>query len=77
MQITPQLMALGYATGKACLPDHTGACMRSLLNTALSHIFSLTGVYPPTDRISVLTCKPFSTHQRVYYLMFLLLILQK
>ncbi|KAA1476002.1 hypothetical protein DENSPDRAFT_883981 [Dentipellis sp. KUC8613] len=35
-QITPQLMALGYATGKAVLPDHTG-------------------VYPPTDRISVLT----------------------
>ncbi|KAK0461121.1 uncharacterized protein EV420DRAFT_1530370 [Desarmillaria tabescens] len=35
-QITPQLMALGYATGKAVLPDHTG-------------------VYPPTDRMSVLT----------------------
>ncbi|KAI0051901.1 hypothetical protein FA95DRAFT_1554134 [Auriscalpium vulgare] len=35
-QITPQLMALGYATGKAVIPDHTG-------------------VYPPTDRMSVLT----------------------
>ncbi|EGO00296.1 hypothetical protein SERLA73DRAFT_160225 [Serpula lacrymans var. lacrymans S7.3] len=35
-QITPQLMALGFATGKAVLPDHTG-------------------VYPPKDRISVLT----------------------
>ncbi|KAL1664755.1 hypothetical protein GGF50DRAFT_101455 [Schizophyllum commune] len=35
-QITPQLMALGYATGRAILPDHAG-------------------VYPPTDRISVLT----------------------
>ncbi|KAH7923733.1 hypothetical protein BV22DRAFT_565395 [Leucogyrophana mollusca] len=35
-QITPQLMALGFATGKAVLPDHTG-------------------VYPPNDRISVLT----------------------
>ncbi|KAK0212696.1 hypothetical protein DFS33DRAFT_1283823 [Desarmillaria ectypa] len=35
-QITPELMALGYATGKAVLPDHTG-------------------VYPPTDRMSVLT----------------------
>jgi len=34
--ITPQLMALGYATGKAVLPDHTG-------------------IYPPTDRMSVLT----------------------
>ncbi|KAF8997919.1 hypothetical protein BDQ17DRAFT_1362845 [Cyathus striatus] len=35
-QITPELMALGYATGKAIIPDHTG-------------------VYPPTDRMSVLT----------------------
>jgi hypothetical protein len=39
IQITPQLMALGYATGKAIIPDHHG-------------------VYPPTDRISVLTCTP-------------------
>ena len=23
-QITPQLMALGYATGKAVMPDHAG-----------------------------------------------------
>ncbi len=37
-QITPQLMALGYATGKSILPDHTG-------------------VHPPTDRMSVLTCE--------------------
>ncbi|KAI0319143.1 hypothetical protein OF83DRAFT_1033085, partial [Amylostereum chailletii] len=36
VQITPQLMSLGYATGKAIMPDHTG-------------------VYPPTDRMSVLT----------------------
>ncbi|KAK1236169.1 hypothetical protein PQX77_000578 [Marasmius sp. AFHP31] len=35
-QITPQLMALGYATGRAIVPDHTG-------------------VYPPTDRISIIT----------------------
>ncbi|KAJ7594146.1 hypothetical protein C8J56DRAFT_926086 [Mycena floridula] len=35
-QITPQLLALGFAAGKAVLPDHTG-------------------VYPPTDRMSVLT----------------------
>ncbi|TFK44682.1 hypothetical protein BDQ12DRAFT_30183 [Crucibulum laeve] len=35
-QITPELMALGYATGRAILPDHTG-------------------IYPPTDRMSVLT----------------------
>ncbi|KAG6878479.1 hypothetical protein C0992_008104 [Termitomyces sp. T32_za158] len=35
-EITPQLMALGYATGKSVLIDHTG-------------------VYPPLDRLSVLT----------------------
>ncbi|EKM54260.1 uncharacterized protein PHACADRAFT_257986 [Phanerochaete carnosa HHB-10118-sp] len=33
---TPQLMALGYATGKVVQPDHTG-------------------IYPPTDRMSVIT----------------------
>ncbi|KAI9442121.1 hypothetical protein H4582DRAFT_1809110 [Lactarius indigo] len=36
VQITPQLMALGYATGRNIIPDHAG-------------------VYPPVDRISVLT----------------------
>ncbi|KAH8083776.1 hypothetical protein BXZ70DRAFT_900614 [Cristinia sonorae] len=35
-QVTPQLLALGYATGKAIYPDHAG-------------------VYPPTDRMSVIT----------------------
>ncbi|KAL7281799.1 hypothetical protein ACG7TL_005122 [Trametes sanguinea] len=35
-EVTPQLMALGYATGKAVLPSHVG-------------------VYPPTDRMSVIT----------------------
>jgi hypothetical protein len=37
VQITPQLMALGYTTGKDITIDHTG-------------------IYPPTDRMSVLTC---------------------
>ncbi len=37
IQITPQLMALGYAAGKNIIPDHAG-------------------VYPPVDRISILTC---------------------
>ena len=36
-EITPQLMAMGYATGRAILPSHDG-------------------VYPPTDRMSILTC---------------------
>ncbi|KAF9268861.1 hypothetical protein L218DRAFT_852763 [Marasmius fiardii PR-910] len=35
-RITPELMALGYATGRSILPDHKG-------------------VYPPTDRMSVIT----------------------
>jgi hypothetical protein len=37
MEITGQLLALGFATSKAVFPDHAG-------------------VYPPTDRMSVLTC---------------------
>jgi hypothetical protein len=36
-QITPQLMALGYAAGKSLVPNHKG-------------------IYPPTDKLSVLTC---------------------
>ncbi|KAI0821655.1 hypothetical protein BC628DRAFT_1523397 [Trametes gibbosa] len=35
-EMTPQLLALGYATGKSVLPSHAG-------------------VYPPTDRMSVIT----------------------
>lgn len=45
-QITPQLIALGYATGKAINPDHKG-------------------IYPPIDRISVLTCTPRVDHHVV------------
>ena len=36
-QITPELMALGYATGKAVIPSDND-------------------IYPPTDRMSILTC---------------------
>ncbi|KAI0254104.1 hypothetical protein BJV78DRAFT_1122180 [Lactifluus subvellereus] len=36
VQVTPELMALGYTTGKDIIPDHTG-------------------IYPPTDRMSILT----------------------
>ncbi|KAF5385742.1 hypothetical protein D9615_002514 [Tricholomella constricta] len=35
-QITPQLMALGFATGRTIVPDHAG-------------------IYPPTDRMTILT----------------------
>ncbi|KAL1942067.1 hypothetical protein VTO73DRAFT_6597 [Trametes versicolor] len=35
-QMTPQLLALGYATGQSILPSHAG-------------------IYPPTDRMSVIT----------------------
>ncbi|KAF8658310.1 hypothetical protein AX16_002079 [Volvariella volvacea WC 439] len=37
-QVTPQLMALGYATGRSITPNHAG-------------------IYPPTDRMSILTCR--------------------
>ncbi len=42
-EITPQLMALGYATGKAVVPNHKG-------------------IYPPTDRLSILTCTSLVHH---------------
>jgi hypothetical protein len=42
-EITPQLMALGYATGKNLIPSHRG-------------------IYPPTDRMSVLTCTSLVGH---------------
>ena len=41
MEITGQLLALGFATSNAVFPDHAG-------------------VYPPTDRMSVLTCGSFN-----------------
>jgi hypothetical protein len=41
--ITPQIMALGYATGKALIPNHKG-------------------IYPPTDRMSILTCTSLVDH---------------
>lgn len=56
-EITPQLMALGYATGKAILPDHSGIVFRTYL-CSLYKSHSCPGIYPPTDRISVFTCKP-------------------
>lgn len=61
-QITPQLMALGYATGRAVMPDHTGqslfAYTPQLLVSNNVHI----GIHPPIDRMSVLTCKPNNVH---------------
>jgi hypothetical protein len=42
-EITPQLMALGYATGKTLMPNHKG-------------------IYPPTDRMSILTCTSVVDH---------------
>ncbi|PPQ98613.1 hypothetical protein CVT24_003946, partial [Panaeolus cyanescens] len=40
-KITPELMNLGYATGRFFAPDHSDS----------------KDIYPPTDRMSVLTCK--------------------
>lgn len=57
-RITPELMALGYATGRAVMPDHSGISFhphRILVYSDLNLLFL--GIYPPTDRISVLTCK--------------------
>ena len=52
-QVTPQLMALGYATGKLVIPDHTGIRL-----SRFKPLFtdSCPGINPPVDRMSVLTC---------------------
>lgn len=55
-RITPELMALGYATSRAFLPDHSGNLNEYLLRSLVTQV-DLLGIYPPTDRMSVLTCK--------------------
>jgi len=52
-QLTPQLMALGYATGRAIIPDHTGIFLCRVPGLLLT---GNSGIHPPTDRMSVLTC---------------------
>ena len=54
-RITPELMALGYATGKAVMPDHSGILLISASSTLTN--LNLLGMYPPTDRMSILTCE--------------------
>ena len=56
-QITPELMALGFATGKAITPDHTGMPNFNLTSTFVASSEYFQGIFPPTDRISVLTCE--------------------
>lgn len=55
--ITPLLMAFGYATGKAMVTDHSRECTKTLslrMEHSPPHLFS--ELYPPTDRISAITC---------------------
>ncbi|KAF7288641.1 Lactamase-B domain-containing protein [Mycena chlorophos] len=46
-QITPQLMALGYATGKAVLPDHKGVHPPTDRMSVLTYWWGLELVLPP------------------------------
>ncbi|KAF7321462.1 Lactamase-B domain-containing protein [Mycena kentingensis (nom. inval.)] len=46
-QITPQLMALGYATGKAILPDHKGVHPPTDRMSVLTYWWGLEVVLPP------------------------------
>ena len=54
-RITPEIMALGYATGKAVMPDHSGILLVFASCTLTNLVFL--GILPPTDRMSVLTCE--------------------
>ena len=57
-QVTPELLALGFATGQILIPDHRGKTVFSSWPWCNDRIWLRTpGVYPPTDRMSVLTCK--------------------
>jgi hypothetical protein len=51
-QITPQLMALGYATGKVITPDHSGKRLRTGNPAHLPYIYLLPR-YIPTHRSDV------------------------
>ena len=56
-QVTPELLALGFATGQMLIPDHRGKTV--LMSWPWSDdriLLPIPGVYPPTDRMSVLTC---------------------
>ncbi|KAF5393524.1 hypothetical protein D9757_000576 [Collybiopsis confluens] len=53
-QVTPQLMALGYATGRAIFPDHTGSFDVNIQSNSPLITYGI-GIHPPTDRLSVLT----------------------
>ncbi|THV05061.1 hypothetical protein K435DRAFT_745847 [Dendrothele bispora CBS 962.96] len=46
-QITPQLMALGYATGRAIVPDHTGIHPPTDRMSVLTYWWGLEIVMPP------------------------------
>ncbi|KAJ7462301.1 hypothetical protein B0H11DRAFT_2055015 [Mycena galericulata] len=46
-QITPQLMALGYATGRAVLPDHTGVHPPTDRMSVLTYWWGLELLLPP------------------------------
>ena len=62
-QITPELMALGYATGKVISTDHSG---KSGTAAHRSYVYFFLGIYPPTDRMSVLTCEFHPTSMRTF-----------
>ncbi len=54
-KIMPELMGLGYATGKAVQPDHTGKSL-PIFSAKLVNIASCrTGLHPPLDHMSGIT----------------------
>ncbi|KAJ7647341.1 hypothetical protein FB45DRAFT_893162 [Roridomyces roridus] len=50
-QLTPQLMALGYATGRAVLPDHTGVHPPTDRLSVLTYWWGLELVLPPSSLV--------------------------
>ncbi|KIK67443.1 hypothetical protein GYMLUDRAFT_37565 [Collybiopsis luxurians FD-317 M1] len=59
-QITPQLMALGYATGRAILPDHTGIHPPTDRMSVLTYWWGFEIVFPPPTMVYLANAQSIS-----------------
>ncbi|CCM05722.1 uncharacterized protein FIBRA_07954 [Fibroporia radiculosa] len=72
-QITPQLMALGYATGKAVMPDHAGVHPPTDRMSAITYWWGFEIVLPPPS-LEYLQNVPSITHAVINFLTALSLV---
>jgi len=72
-QVTPQLMALGYATGKAVMPDHAGIYPPTDRMSAITYWWGFEIVLPPPS-LEYLQNVPSVTHAVINFLTALSLV---